>query len=190
MRPPDGIYDAFLNGDVETNPWAINHPKHIVRDTFYPNGTVLTQHTLPKKVEIMFSRDYSALSHKSWTTGLSLAFVLIKPSVKLYRKLLNVYQSINYDPIHGWDSKGYAHYSGSMQTKGLLTYYYSELQPNAKLELHRCVYNNLADIPFVADKSGSRDNCRDVKEHKTLPDGSPMPCTDCRLQMYDEIVVA
>jgi len=189
MRPPDGIYDALLNG-VNGNAWAEAHPKHIVRDTFYPNGTILTDKALPKEVDIMFSRDYSALSPKTWTTGLSLSFVIIKPNIKLFRKLIGIYQNTNYDPIHGWDAKGYAHYTGSMQTKGLLTYFFSEIQPHRKLELYRCLYNNLADIPFVADKSGSRDNCRDVKEHKTLPDGSPMPCTDCRLQMMDEIVVA
>eukprot|EP00541_Cyclophora_tenuis_P017734 CAMPEP_0116577398 /NCGR_PEP_ID=MMETSP0397-20121206/21130_1 /TAXON_ID=216820 /ORGANISM="Cyclophora tenuis, Strain ECT3854" /LENGTH=143 /DNA_ID=CAMNT_0004106675 /DNA_START=8 /DNA_END=439 /DNA_ORIENTATION=+ len=47
----------------------------------------------------------------------------------------------------------------------------------------------MADIPFIAGRQGAKDNCRDVKEHKTLPDGSSMPCTDCRLQVWDEIVV-
>eukprot|EP00546_Thalassionema_frauenfeldii_P016405 CAMPEP_0178899742 /NCGR_PEP_ID=MMETSP0786-20121207/3073_1 /TAXON_ID=186022 /ORGANISM="Thalassionema frauenfeldii, Strain CCMP 1798" /LENGTH=155 /DNA_ID=CAMNT_0020570641 /DNA_START=454 /DNA_END=921 /DNA_ORIENTATION=- len=58
------------------------------------------------------------------------------------------------------------------------------------MELHRCIFNNLADMPFIADRTGSKDTCRDVKEHQILPDGSAMPCTDCRLQVFKEIMVA
>mmetsp|Transcript_28762 Transcript_28762/g.43906 ORF Transcript_28762/g.43906 Transcript_28762/m.43906 type:complete len:651 (+) Transcript_28762:115-2067(+) len=189
LRPLDGIFDAMLNG-VREHPWVKSHEKSIVRDTFYPNGTILSDRNLPENVDIMFSRDYSSLSHKSWTTGISLAFVVIKPSLRLYNRLLATYQKTSYNPDHGWDSKGYAHYAGSMQSKGLLTYYFSEVEPNRKIELHRCIFNNLADMPFIADKTGSKDTCRDVKEHQILPDGSAMPCTDCRRQLYEEIVVA
>jgi len=189
LHPPDAIFDTLLNGP-RGHEWAEAHPNHIVRDTFYPNGTIDTAEVLPTELDVMFTRDYSAMSSNSWTTGVSLAFVPIRPSLTIYRKLVNKYQSTKYDVKYGWDSKGYAHYAGSMQTKGLLTYFFSEIEPHRKLELHRCIYNNLADVPFIAGKKGASDNCRDVKEHKTLPDGTVMPCTDCRIQLWDEIVVA
>jgi hypothetical protein len=189
LHPPDAIFDALLNGP-RGHEWAEAHPNHIIRDTFYANGTIVTAKVLPTALDIMFTRDYSAMSANSWTTGISLAFVPIRPSLQIFRKLINKYQSTSYDAKFGWDGKGYSHYAGSMQTKGLLTYFFSEIEPHRKLELQRCIYNNLADVPFIAGKQGVSDSCRDVKEHKTLPDGSIMPCTDCRIQLYDEIVVA
>ena len=189
LHPPDAVFDTLLNGP-RGHEWAESHPTHIVRDTFYPNGTILTAQRLPTELDVMFTRDYSSMSQDSWTTGVSLAFVPIRPSVAVYTKLVNRYQSTDYNAKFGWDSKGYAHYAGSMQTKGLLTYFFSEIEPHRKLELHRCIYNNLADVPFIAGRKGGSDSCRDVKEHKTQPDGSTMPCTDCRIQLFDEIVVA
>jgi hypothetical protein len=188
LHPPDAIFDTLLNGP-RGHDWAESHPTHIVRDTFYPNGSIVTAERLPTELDIMFTRDYSSMSQNSWTTGISLAFVPIRPSVATFKKLVNRYQSTEYDAKYGWDSKGYAHYAGSMQSKGIITYFFSEIQPHRKLELHRCIYNNLADVPFIAGKNGGMNNCRDVKEHKLQPDGSVMPCTDCRLQLVDEIVV-
>jgi hypothetical protein len=187
-RPADAILDTLLNGP-HGHEWAESHPNHIVRETFYANGTVSSAERLPREVDIMFTRDYSSMEQNSWTTGMSLAFVPIRPAMSTYNKLINKYQSTIYDAKYGWDKKGYAHYAGSMQTKGLLTYFFSELEPHRKMELHRCIYNNLADVPFIAGKKGKPDNCRDVKEHKLQPDGTPMSCTDCRLQPLGEIVV-
>lgn len=188
LHPADAIFDTLLNGP-RGHEWAESHPNHIVRDTFYPNGTIVTAERLPTELDIMFTRDYSSMSQNSWTTGVSLAFVPIRPSITTFRKLVNRYQSTEYDAKYGWDSKGYAHYAGSMQSKGLITYFFSEIEPHRKLELYRCIYNNLADVPFIAGKNGGMNNCRDVKEHKVQPDGSVMPCTDCRIQLVDEIVV-
>jgi hypothetical protein len=187
-RPADAIWDTLLNGP-HGHEWAESHPNHIVRETFYANGTVASAERLPREVDIMFTRDYSSMEQNSWTTGMSLAFVPIRPAKSTYNKLINTYQSTVYDAKYGWDKKGYAHYAGSMQTKGLLTYFFSEIEPHRKMELHRCIYNNLADVPFIAGKIGKPDNCRDVKEHKLQPDGTPMSCTDCRLQPFGEIVV-
>ena len=188
LNPPDGIFDTLLNGP-RGHQWAESHPTHIVRDTFYPNGTISTAKSLPSELDIMFTRDYSSMPQNGWTTGINLAFVPIRPSATTFKKLVNKYQSTDYDANHGWDSKGYAHYAGSMQTKGLLTYFFSEMEPHRKLELHRCIYNNLADLPFIAGRDGGGDTCPDVKEHKVKPDGSAMPCTDCRILPVDEIVV-
>lgn len=188
LHPPDAIYDTLLNGP-RGHQWAESHPTHVVRDTFYPNGTISTAQSLPTELDVMFTRDYSSMSQNGWTTGISLAFVPIRPSATIFKKLVNKYQSTDYDAKYGWDSKGYAHYAGSMLTKGLLTYFFSEIEPHRKLELHRCIYNNLADVPFIAGNDGGNDNCRDVKEHKMQPDGTAMPCTDCRVQLVDEIVV-
>ena len=188
LHPPDAIFDTLVNGP-RGHQWAESHPTHVVRDTFYPNGTISNAKSLPTELDIMFTRDYSSMSQNVWTTGISLAFVPIRPSITLFTKLVNKYQSTGYDANHGWEGKGYAHYAGSMQTKGLLTYFFSEIEPHRKLELHRCIYNNLADVPFIAGRDGGGDSCRDVKEHKLQPDGSAMPCTDCRTQPLDEIVV-
>ena len=185
MRPADAIFDMMLNGP---NQWSKENPNHFVMDTFYSNGTIAKQPRLPQEIDIMFSRDYAALKNNDWNTGMSLQFLPIKPNVRTFNRLINTYQTVPYDATHGWDSKGYANYGGSMLTKGLLTYYFSERQTENKVELHRCIYNNMADIPFIAGKNGAGDSCRDVKEHQLLPDGSPMPCTDCRSQPWDEIV--
>lgn len=189
LRPPDAIYDLLLNGP-QGHTWADQHQDHFVRDTFYPNGTIASSQGLPAQIDIMFTRDYTSLRQNDWTTGMSLAFVPLRPNVQTFHQLINTYQSVPYDKEHGWGHKGYSKYAGAMLTKGLLTYFYSEVYPHRKAELFRCIYNNMADIPFVAGRRGGKDNCRDVKEHRTLPDGSPMPCTDCRLQTWDEIVVA
>jgi hypothetical protein len=189
LHPADAIFDVLMHG-ASGHPWAEKHQNHFVKETFYPNGTITKASSFPKELDIVFTRDYSSMIQNSWTTGISLAFVPLRPSMLTYRRLINTYQSVPYGVKHGWDNKGYAHYAGSMQTKGLLTYYFSEKQPHRKLELYRCIYNNLADVPYIAGVKGKRDNCRDVKEHKLLPDGTVMPCTDCRIQPFHEIVVA
>ena len=188
LNAPDAIFDVLLNGP-RNHSWVEDHAHHIVRETFYPNGTIIKSDPLPSEIDIMYTRDYSTMSQGSWNTGISLNFLVVRPNLQTYRSLIITYQSTEYDPDWGWEHKGYVKYSGSMMTKGLITYYFNEKMPHRKLEIHRCIYNNMADVPYIAGKPGEKDNCRDVKEHREGTDGKPVPCTDCRIQSWDEIIV-
>jgi hypothetical protein len=189
LNAPDAIFDVLLNG-ARNHSWVESNPDHIVKETFYPNGKTEVSDPLPSELEIMYTRDYSAMKQGSWDTGVSLSFLPVRPNLRTFRQLIKTFQTTDYNHDWGWDRKGYVNYAGSMTTKGLLTYYFNELMPDRRLELHRCIYNNMADVPFIAGKSGASDYCRDVKEHKKGPDGNPVPCTDCRIKNWGDIVVA
>jgi len=188
LRPLDATFDMMLNGP-SNHSWLEKHEDHIVRENFYPNGTIYRQDTLPSEIDIMYTRDYSAMTQGSWNTGISLNFLPVRPNLQIFHKLINTFQNTEYDAKWGWEHKGYAKFTGSMMTKGLLTYFYNEKMPDQKLELHRCIYNNMADVPYIAGNKGEKDNCRDVKEHREGPDGKPVPCTDCRIKEWDKIIV-
>ena len=189
LNAPDAIFDVLLNG-ARNHSWVEHNPDHIVKETFYPNGKTEVSDPLPSELEVMYTRDYSAMKQGSWDTGVSLSFLPVRPNLRTFRQLIKTFQTTDYNHDWGWDRKGYVNYAGSMTTKGLLTYYFNELMPDRRLELHRCIYNNMADVPFIAGKSGASDYCRDVKEHKNGPDGNPVPCTDCRINNWGDIIVA
>jgi hypothetical protein len=189
LHPLDAIYDVLMNGP-RGHPWVESHPDHVVRSTWYPNGTITNTPELPKQVDLLFTRDFSMLTQDHWLASISMSFLPLRPSNDTFNQLTNIYQSTPYDSKYGWDHKGYVDFAGSMTTKGLLMYFYSELYPERKLELHRCIYNNLADVPYIAEKQGARDQCRDVKEQKKDQNGAVQSCTDCRAKPWGDIAVS
>ena len=100
--------------------------------------------------------------------------------MQTYIELVSLLKEGNYDAQNGWGGvDGFGNYHGSMGTKGLLTFYYEHLNPLTSVQLHKCIYTNRNENPFIR-LDGSTTKCRD--QHPT--------CADCRTTPLQEIVAA
>lgn len=64
-----------------------------------------------------------------------------------------------------------------MTIQGLFPWYYQYLQPGKSLELNRCIYNNMNDIPYLERNNGKK-ICRTNEKQ----------CEDCRFVNATDVV--
>ena len=183
LKPPDDLFDLMLQTDKHKhfmNKNDANTYEMIVKQTAFPNGNSKQITDLPSTIDVLYTKDYSAVAPKQWVAGLSLNFLVFKPSVKLYMELLQTLRSGHFTDAHGWGALGYK----SRKVRGLFTYFFQEKKFQQSIEVHRCTYNNRAENPTI--NLNGRKMCRDVNE-KNFPTDK---CTDCRQTSLQDIVIA
>jgi hypothetical protein len=78
-------------------------------------------------------------------------FLIIKPSLEDYRRLIEVLMIGNYKSGSAWGGTGIGWFWGGKTIQGLLAYYYNRLNPPERsLRVDRCLYNTMADTPTCA----------------------------------------
>ena len=183
LKPPDDLFDLMLQTDKHKhlmNKNNANAHDTIVKQTAFPNGNSKQITDLPSTIDILYTKDYSAVAPKQWVAGLSLNFLVFKPSVNLYMEILQALRSGHYTDAHGWGALGYK----SRKVRGLLTYFVQEKKFQQSIEVHRCTFNNRAETPTL--NLNGRKMCRDVNEKNF----STEKCTDCRQTSLQDIVIA
>jgi len=172
LQPPDDMFNLIVDGG--------NHaPAHMS----HQEG-ISTNPRLPSRVDVVYTRDYTTVTPKQWTTGMNLSFLPIRPSMDAFNELVDIYTKGDYDSELGWGGDHeYGVFQGSMLTTGLLTYYHTYVHPSSHVELYRCKYVNMADAPRLKLDDDTL-HCRDRRETDV---GS---CTDCRITSMDDVVIA
>jgi len=174
LQPPDDMFNLIVDGGNNAPEYMSNPSIFIQDDSAKP--------TLPARVDIVYTRDYTTVTPTQFTTGLNLSFLPLRPSEDVFDELVSIYRRGDYSANKGWSNEGYGPFQGSMLTKGLLTYYYNGVHSNSHVELNRCTYANKADAPRLRIDDGSI-QCRNKNEEDES-------CTDCRSVAFDDIVVA
>ena len=88
--------------------------------------------------------------------GVDTGFLIIKPSLKEFDRIVSMYIKTPFDPETGWNGFGYHQYKGDMGISGFLNWYFHNDQ--GYLELDRCIYAHDADedclgrVPFSEAK--------------------------------------
>jgi len=150
---------------------------------------------VPTSVEAFFTRDYSSVSPQKWQYGIHPGLIVLRPSMITYNNLKAILKKGDYQFTTGWGGSGIGNFPGSMTTKGILAYYYDSIhQGQISVELNRCVYNSMADSPYI--KVEGQVLCRNRiqlgSDGKTLDPAAVATsdandCEDCRLRKMKDL---
>ena len=128
----------------------------------------------PTELNLLFTRTYTSIEPQNFATGINTAFMILRPSLSTFNKMKDILKTASYNYANGWGAQeGRKSFYRSAQTGGFLSYFFTDIQPHTSLELDRCVYGNIADIPFIRVEGNKV--CRDTR----LPFGGDH-CRDCR----------
>eukprot|EP00521_Asterionellopsis_glacialis_P016109 CAMPEP_0195292678 /NCGR_PEP_ID=MMETSP0707-20130614/10488_1 /TAXON_ID=33640 /ORGANISM="Asterionellopsis glacialis, Strain CCMP134" /LENGTH=712 /DNA_ID=CAMNT_0040353203 /DNA_START=27 /DNA_END=2165 /DNA_ORIENTATION=- len=110
--------------------------------------------------------------------GIDTGLLFIKPNEAVYNDILNTYRETTYDPVTGWGGSGIGGFPGAMGTSGILTYYYSQQEPEDQpIILDKCLYNNDNEVHL-----NSQGQCRDRASSEQ------QNCANCQLTLPEDIV--
>jgi len=128
----------------------------------------------PSVLNLLFARVYTTVEPQNFATGINTAFLVLRPSLDIFNEMKTVLATGSYNYANGWGSQAdKSSYYRSAQTRGFLAYFFTDIQPHTSLEIDRCVYGNIADIPYIRVEGAKV--CRDTQ----LPFGGDN-CRDCR----------
>lgn len=105
---------------------------------------------------------------------IDLGMFIIRPSLTEFEAIKNVFKTTEFDDTLGWGGTGIgAGTKGGLGTKGLLTYYYTQVTTEPSLVADRCIYGNEAFGPCL------NTTMSDIKIARLLPEvcGSPWKCS-------------
>jgi len=131
---------------------------------------------IPNQVEFVFTKDYNVVAPKRADKPYQGGFFIIKPSIDTYNEFVGIVRSGDYDIKKGWGGK-VGPFHGGMTIQGLFPWYYQYLHPGNSVELNRCIFNNMNDIPYLKRNNGKK-ICRTNEEE----------CEDCRHTNMTEVV--
>jgi hypothetical protein len=132
LQPMDGIVDAMLG--IDRSGIDVLHKDR----------------PLPDDINFLFTRDYvqmSLLTNITTKFAVQGGFFALKPSARLFRRLINTVKTGDFTMKSGWNSKNYGGYYGAPQVQGLLSYFYAEHFPRGAVELNPCIYNSMVSFP-------------------------------------------
>ena len=160
LKPLDVLIDMMLDDSGDLS---------IYRDSV---DLMWPDRPLPEQVNAFFTRDFGMIKYHRKYKPIQGGFVVVRPSRKVYRDLVDIVKEGNFDEKGGWGNQIGLFY-GCMTIQGLLPYYYDILSPGQSIDLNRCVYNQMADNP-------KQDNgkCKTGEEQ----------CEDCRTRPISDIV--
>ena len=139
FRPMDPAIDLMLN------------PEHWRQDSERARSFVMwPKRSIPSQIDLMFTKGYNLVSPGRRDKPFQGGFFMVKPSLEVYQELVQIILKGDFRKGTGWDGIcGW--YYGGMTIQGLLPYYFEHLHPGRAVELHRCVYNNMAANPTTEE---------------------------------------
>ncbi len=110
------------------------------------------------------------------STIVDTGFMVIKPSIEEYEKIIATYLSTPYDEVDGWNSEGHNKCDGKLGLPGFFSWYFSN-NPEYE-ELDRCTYSFVADDECIsqnvqADANTALDIVNSVSANSTYTATTP-----------------
>jgi hypothetical protein len=88
----------------------------------------------------------SLLISVSLSLSLQGGFLVIKPSLTDYQRLVSIVMEGHYKGSSAWGGTKIGWFWGGKTIQGLLAYYYQHVQDRGRgLRVDRCIYNTMAD---------------------------------------------
>ena len=103
--------------------------------------------------------------------GVDTEFLVVKPSLDEYNKIVNAYLDTPFDPVTGWNGQGHHNFKGGMGISGFLSYYFDGNPEYEKLD--RCLYAHDADEACLGTTSLEEAKILKVQESTC---GNPRDC--------------
>lgn len=75
-------------------------------------------------------------------TAIDTGLVLLKPNANLVDNVTAAFMNTPYSPDTGWNDTGVGNFNGSLGTAGILTHYYTSVDPGKVKILDHCTYGN------------------------------------------------
>ena len=195
LKPLDDLFDAMIQDSSNSTSnraaaAAVNSATK--RDTagreripaMWVNAT-----DMPETIDAFFTRDYGMIGvpgrRKPHQIGVQGGFLVLRPNQTTFEEYIKIILEGNYTERDGWGDKlGYGGYYGAGNIQGLAAMYYSHLYPHRAVELNRCIYNNMVDIPYP--KKYDTPEFSHLKPYPCI--SLQESCDDCRLTPIEDIV--
>jgi hypothetical protein len=127
--------------------------------------------TVAHSIDSMFTRDYpmsNSVGNPN-KVGMQGGFWLVRPNLTIYDEYRQIILRGDFVPGAGWGGAEYRYggFYGAAQIQGIVPYFYGRFHPQTFVELNRCVYNQMVDIPYH-EKYGKcltgEEICQDCRE--------------------------
>jgi len=128
MKPLDTIIDKFLDdGDAKI---AFGAP---------PLGDNTVTSLFPSSTDPTIVPTLDAIPLNS---AVDIGLILLKPNPDLVTDITDKFENTQYDAENGWDESGVGNFDGALGSSGILTYYYTSVEPGAVMIFDHCSYGN------------------------------------------------
>lgn len=91
--------------------------------------------------EILFTYDHAMDSPGTAAPPAQGGFMVIRPSIKTYERLVDIVREGDFRPGTGWGGQNIGWCWGGQTIQGLISYYYNRVEPDGKRILDHCTYN-------------------------------------------------
>jgi hypothetical protein len=177
LKPLDDLFDVMLGDDRVTDANVGNKEVGGGRERLESTRkriSVMHNDPLPQSgsIDAYFTRDYNMVNPGHKHVGVQGGFLIIRPSQAAFDEYIQIVLSGDFKKGNGWGGKGYGGYFGAQQIQGICSYFYDYKHPGTGVELNKCYYNVMGDLP-----RGKNGKCRDGREE----------CQDCRDVPVEEI---
>ena len=120
--------------------------------------------------ELLYTGDWN-MKGSSPAVPAQGGFLVIRPSKERFEEYRAIIRKGDFG-ARGWGGSGIGRFWGGTTIQGIIPYFYFSIHPGEAQEMNRCVYNFMADNPYLPRKDPNVKICLD---------GKPS-CEDCRLQ--------
>jgi len=150
LKPMDDLFDSIIyNHD---SPQSTMARKRIEVEQ--------PEDTLPVKINAFFTRDYQSSLPWQKNAGVQSGFLVVRPSQRVYHQYINIIlegnYKIGYDNQCGWGGLGYGGFPGAKTFRGVVAYFYGEIDRGTAVELDVCKWNQIAGKVFWTGGLGSQ----------------------------------
>jgi lipopolysaccharide biosynthesis glycosyltransferase len=127
---------------------------HMDADTLFSNP--ITE-LFDRNYSLIYTTDPNMASYKAeMSMPVQGGFLVLKPSINDYEKIINILLTKEFRKGKGWDSSKIGWFWGGMTVQGVLPYYYNTLSQTKAYrsqKIDRCIYNTMADTPDCLKQS-------------------------------------
>jgi hypothetical protein len=168
LKPMDDVFDLMLDP---------------LFDRSKISAMWLKPEEFPPRVDFLFTRDYNMVKpgkRQPHQIGVQGGLLIIRPNATDFQRFVDILlQGGDYEGSN-WGGKklGYGGYYGAGTIQGLASFYYGEFARNRSVELNRCYYDTMVDIPYNEEET----MCTTLE-----PD---LTCQDCRKTDLENIYIA
>mmetsp|Transcript_10800 Transcript_10800/g.12387 ORF Transcript_10800/g.12387 Transcript_10800/m.12387 type:complete len:213 (-) Transcript_10800:330-968(-) len=116
--------------------------------------------------DLIFTYDHAMDSGHSRAPPVQGGFLMIKPNLDVYERIIDVVREGDFRPGTGWAGSRIGWCWGGQTVQGLLAYYYTMVESNKGLALDPCRYNSMATtdncsaVPWPEVKSAHFTQCQ------------------------------
>ncbi len=166
--------DVGIRDSVKLQIWTMTlHPVVILMDY-----DMILQKPIDQDIDLLLADDNlkgmyirSAPDANSGSAGVDTGFLVVKPSLDEFDKIVSTFISTKFDASEGWNGEGHLGFKGDMGVNGFLSWYFSK--DSGYIELDRCQYAHDADEECLSKTPLTE--AKGLKIHETIC-GNPRDC--------------